>query len=82
MSVLAVQQTGTRWSAQRSGDVAVIETEPGGSQLVNVGEELLQHRFSQQLALRIVEIDQDNVCLLYTSPSPRDKRQSRMPSSA
>ena len=26
---------------------------------------------------------QDNVfCLLYTSPSPRDKRQSRMPSSA
>ena len=25
---------------------------------------------------------QDNDCLLYTSPSPRDKRQSRMPSSA
>ena len=25
---------------------------------------------------------QCNVCLLYTSPSPRDKRQSRMPSSA
>ena len=24
----------------------------------------------------------NNVCLLYTSPSPRDKRQSRMPSSA
>ena len=23
-----------------------------------------------------------NDCLLYTSPSPRDKRQSRMPSSA
>ena len=26
--------------------------------------------------------DQLNICLLYTSPSPRDKRQSRMPSSA
>ena len=25
---------------------------------------------------------QGNICLLYTSPSPRDKRQSRMPSSA
>ena len=25
---------------------------------------------------------QERVCLLYTSPSPRDKRQSRMPSSA
>ena len=24
----------------------------------------------------------DKLCLLYTSPSPRDKRQSRMPSSA
>ena len=24
----------------------------------------------------------EEVCLLYTSPSPRDKRQSRMPSSA
>ena len=32
-----------------------------------------------------VELDSPilcNVCLLYTSPSPRDKRQSRMPSSA
>ena len=26
--------------------------------------------------------DQSENCLLYTSPSPRDKRQSRMPSSA
>ena len=26
--------------------------------------------------------DISNICLLYTSPSPRDKRQSRMPSSA
>ena len=27
-------------------------------------------------------IDDGRICLLYTSPSPRDKRQSRMPSSA
>ena len=26
--------------------------------------------------------DDKETCLLYTSPSPRDKRQSRMPSSA
>ena len=26
--------------------------------------------------------NESQVCLLYTSPSPRDKRQSRMPSSA
>ena len=28
------------------------------------------------------ELAQSFICLLYTSPSPRDKRQSRMPSSA
>ena len=31
---------------------------------------------------RLRKKDRENVCLLYTSPSPRDKRQSRMPSSA
>ena len=29
-----------------------------------------------------VLLKQLKICLLYTSPSPRDKRQSRMPSSA
>ena len=32
--------------------------------------------------LRAVDAGRDQSCLLYTSPSPRDKRQSRMPSSA
>ena len=35
---------------------------------------------------RVFRLSEDkaiiNSCLLYTSPSPRDKRQSRMPSSA
>ena len=32
---------------------------------------------------KLVEIGKiHKICLLYTSPSPRDKRQSRMPSSA
>ena len=30
----------------------------------------------------VLAIDIGGTCLLYTSPSPRDKRQSRMPSSA
>ena len=29
-----------------------------------------------------IDTNEDCYCLLYTSPSPRDKRQSRMPSSA
>ena len=38
-----------------------------------------------QLELEFDPLDEDlkpYPCLLYTSPSPRDKRQSRMPSSA
>ena len=35
------------------------------------------------LALEVShKLAKDKICLLYTSPSPRDKRQSRMPSSA
>ena len=30
----------------------------------------------------MIDNDQGNACLLYTSPSPRDQRGSRMPSSA
>ena len=34
-------------------------------------------------ALKIkIDLEPSDICLLYTSPSPRDKRQSRMPSSA
>ena len=33
------------------------------------------------LSLMIID-DTDNTCLLYTSPSPRDRTRSRMPSSA
>ena len=46
----------------------------------------LASRASAELAagdrLRLVAELQFYTCLLYTSPSPRDKRQSRMPSSA
>ena len=36
----------------------------------------------QDLLSAMGDTDADCACLLYTSPSPRDKRQSRMPSSA
>ena len=32
--------------------------------------------------LRMVEAERFYICLLYTSPSPRDRQKSRMPSSA
>ena len=38
---------------------------------------------SEEKGSKLADMLGDNAsCLLYTSPSPRDKRQSRMPSSA
>ena len=46
----------------------------------------LPDQFQEQILLALDEREKGGyervTCLLYTSPSPRDKRQSRMPSSA
>ena len=43
------------------------------AELFQPGMQIVQPEFYNQML---------TLCLLYTSPSPRDKRQSRMPSSA
>ena len=60
--------------------------------LVYVGEEKLDFREVADPVVKsgeqLIKVDSAGICgsdmhcLLYTSPSPRDKRQSRMPSSA
>ena len=46
----------------------------------NSDSEVLLNVFAHELSA--VAGDEPNVCLLYTSPSPRDRTRSRMPSSA
>ena len=58
----------------------VASVDAQGQYFINVGD-------TQEEALSAVDLAtlvaaHLKVCLLYTSPSPRDKRQSRMPSSA
>ena len=48
---------------------------------VEKGLELSIPKIDSKIGSKI-EFDKPMFCLLYTSPSPRDKRQSRMPSSA
>ena len=50
------------------------------------GGEMFAYRYTYGSNLdmqdEVWDTDGNQLCLLYTSPSPRDKRQSRMPSSA
>ena len=50
----------------------------GVTTMISAGEVHLPGRPKDVVGLKAMAI----TCLLYTSPSPRDKRQSRMPSSA
>ena len=45
-------------------------------------QELLTQAVVEVEHLQVVEVVEDQDCLLYTSPSPRDGLLSRMPSSA
>ena len=47
--------------------------------VLKIGQTLLDSGIKPGSSIAIAS---PNSCLLYTSPSPRDKRQSRMPSSA
>ena len=63
------------------------EAEEKGSEY-QVGDNVVVKPVNKRCTSRWAEgvvtgiVSRSNVCLLYTSPSPRDKRQSRMPSSA
>ena len=59
-----------------------VEKDEGGGNKEEGSDEVEDK--SDKVDKDIEEEDEDSSegCLLYTSPSPRDKRQSRMPSSA
>ena len=59
-------ETKSTWGAE--GDLLKLEIDPKSHAAWTGGKQKL--------------MDKGRICLLYTSPSPRDKRQSRMPSSA
>ena len=75
-------QTHTRCRLSQRDGLVVAEGE--GSGVSHLGSEQGPERFGRALqsSLEAAQVADAAACLLYTSPSPRDKRQSRMPSSA
>ena len=46
------------------------------------GTDILRPHIKTHKIAEIINMQLDHGCLLYTSPSPRDRQKSRMPSSA
>ena len=67
----------------KAGEKKVIKTWSRSSTIFPsfVGHTIAVHDGRRHVPVYVTE-DMVGHCLLYTSPSPRDKRQSRMPSSA
>ena len=70
-----------------SGNKILSEAIAEASENISSGESLSgplskSGHFPRNVTEMLSVAEESNTCLLYTSPSPRDKRQSRMPSSA
>ena len=70
--------TANRWFI--SNGSSILETSDGGASYAYFGSGSATHGM-EVVDGHLFAIG-NNVCLLYTSPSPRDMRRSRMPSSA
>ena len=69
---------------EKEGIMQMADYQPGNYDPAMI-EEYEQYKFEmneQRPGMPIMEIDEFISCLLYTSPSPRDRTRSRMPSSA
>ena len=73
MEIITVMVDGALTHADSMGNSAVLHA--GEVQRMSAGSGIVHSEINQTGA-------PCRLCLLYTSPSPRDKRQSRMPSSA
>ena len=61
----------------KKSDGSYVKTENGTNRFINLPIDL---RLTEDISREFT--DQPDDCLLYTSPSPRDRTRSRMPSSA
>jgi len=65
-----------------TNDRATLYARIGGKHAVGAIDAGAKHQWKRNLLSQYSETEIVNTCLLYTSPSPRDRTRSRMPSSA
>ena len=85
VSLEDVERAQQEWG---DGIVAISEAHRNGGDYIGIATNHINTLYAYQIGPvmfkpTLAAVDQFRpTCLLYTSPSPRDKRQSRMPSSA
>ena len=83
---LVNQITGMDFIETNNGDIRIKTSDSSGNLTFTSGGSTERARIDSDGKLLLGHTSSQlvyaNACLLYTSPSPRDKRQSRMPSSA
>ena len=63
--------------------ILVVDDEENIREVIKEYAEFEGHQVSEACdGMQAIEMVKNNDCLLYTSPSPRDPKTSRMPSSA
>ena len=78
MSIIATDLDGTIFK----GQTLIDGVKEGLLKIINEGIEIYYTTNNSSQTPSEIKNKLEYFCLLYTSPSPRDKRQSRMPSSA
>ena len=84
MKLVLLRHGESKWNLENkfTGWKDVELTEKGEKEAKNAGELIKNEKFNVDLVYTSLLKRAVNTCLLYTSPSPRDRQKSRMPSSA
>ena len=80
--LLALEETSLPWSVNQDLDTLGVEDFNGKLDTAMTAHPRVCPETGEMLFFGYSMFSEPYFCLLYTSPSPRDKRQSRMPSSA
>ena len=81
---IPIQAVTTREREKSEGDSTSMKTQTSSSAASDeeIDEVVFVYEADTARMVKVKTGIQDNDCLLYTSPSPRDRTRSRMPSSA